>query len=75
MYVEKTAIDEMMVVGAIWKMNDERNKGLRYPDGTPKTFYKGRTDLNTYGYPHRKDRCPECGEWECDYQGVGHYRG
>lgn len=59
----------------VWRMNDERNKGLRYPDGTPKTFYKDRTDLNAYGYPHRKDRCPECGNWECDYEGVGHYRG
>lgn len=59
----------------IWKMNDQRNRGLRYPDGTLKTFYPGRPWLNHYGTPHRTSKCPECGQWECDPDSVGHYRG
>jgi hypothetical protein len=61
------------------KMNDYK-WGESYPDGTVKTFYidkdgRKRKDLNKYGYQHRDRRCPECGAWECDPEGVGHYRG
>lgn len=75
MYVEKTPFETAEMVGLIWKMNDERNRGLRYSDGTLKTFYPDKPWLNQYGYAHAKERCRECGEWECDPQGVGHYRG
>jgi hypothetical protein len=46
-----------------------------YPDGTPKTYYPNKPWLNKYGYLHRAERCNECGEWECDPNGIGHYRG
>lgn len=46
-----------------------------YSDGTPKTFYPGKPWLNKYGYSHATEPCRECGEWECDQNGVGHYRG
>ena len=53
-----------------------------YPDGkTIKTYYKPkegpiRKDLNRYGYSNTiKEPCRECGQWECDLEGVGHYRG
>lgn len=64
----------------IWKMNDQRNRGIRYPDGTLKTYrvmLNGdiRYDLNQYGYSHRETLCEECGKYECDYEGIGHYRG
>lgn len=75
MYVEKTPFDDAVMMGMVWKMNDERNRGLRYPDGTIKTFYPGKPWLNQLGYQHRNARCPECGQWECDPDGVGHYRG
>lgn len=47
----------------------------RYPDGTPKTYYPEKPWLNEYGYSHRTSRCSECDEWECDPNGIGHYRG
>jgi hypothetical protein len=60
----------------VWKMNDERNKTSNfYPDGTPKIFYLGKPWLNIYGYGHATKRCSECGKWECDPNGIGHYRG
>lgn len=47
-----------------------------YPDGAPKTFYPDKPWLNKYGYTHRTtERCCECGKWECDPKGIGHYRG
>lgn len=60
-------------VAFVWKLNSERN--VSYPDGTPKTFYPGKSHLNQFGYGHRTNKCPECGMWECDPQGIGHYRG
>lgn len=75
MHVEKIPFDDAAMIGMIWKMNDERNRGLRYRDGTLKTFHPENSNLNKFGYPHRTNRCPECGEWECDPNGVGHYRG
>ena len=55
---------------------------IMYPDGTPKTFYNDPKTgdvsyhLNRFGYKNdRKEPCRECGEWECDPNGVGHYRG
>ena len=46
-----------------------------YPDGTLKTFYPDKPWLNKYGYPHRThEKCKECGKWECDAEGIGHYR-
>ena len=55
---------------------------IMYPDGTPKTFYTDpktgevKLWLNQFGYTNdRTERCKECGEWECDQNGVGHYRG
>ncbi len=75
-------------MAAVWAANDKRNKAAAkkaaakpphnplYPDGTPKTYYPGKPWLNEYGYSNDKtERCPECGQWECDYEGVGHYRG
>ena len=59
----------------IWKINDQRNRGLRYPDGELKTFYPGRPWLTVYGVPHRNEKCSECGKWECDPDSIGHYRG
>jgi hypothetical protein len=47
----------------------------KYPDGTTKTFYPDKPWLNSYGYSHRDYRCQECGEYECDPNGIGHYRG
>jgi hypothetical protein len=47
-----------------------------YPDGSPKTFYPDKPWLNKYGYTHHTtERCGECGKWECDPKGIGHYRG
>ena len=46
-----------------------------YSDGTPKTYHPKRKDLNSYGCPHATQRCAECGERECDFEDVGHYRG
>ena len=82
-------LEETKKMAAAWAANDKRNKKLTeanamgivkpspdmYPDGTPKTFREGRPDLNSYGYQHATERCQECGEWECDFEGVGHYRG
>jgi hypothetical protein len=73
--MERASIDQVTRDGMIWKINDERNKGLRYSDGTVKTFYPDKPHLNRYGYPHRTQRCPECGQWECDPEGIGHYKG
>jgi len=47
MYVEKNLYDEVALMARAWKMNDERNKGLRYADGTPKPFCEGKPDQNT----------------------------
>lgn len=66
--------EETKKMAAVWAANDARNKAT-YPDGTPKTFREGRPDLNSYGYQHATCRCKECGEWECDPNGVGHYCG
>mgnify|MGYP001016134138 CR=1 FL=1 len=53
-----------------------------YPDGkTPKTYFRDKDGsvkmyLNQYGYSNRiQEPCRECGQWECDLEGVGHYRG
>lgn len=46
-----------------------------YPDGSIKTFQPGKPHLNRYGYSHRETPCPECGKYECDPNGIGHYRG
>lgn len=75
MHIVKTPIYDATMISTVWKMNDERNRGLRYPDGTPKTFFLGKPWLNQYGYPHADTRCQECGEWECNPEEVGHYRG
>lgn len=63
-------------LGYVVRMKMKPSEKQVYPDGTPKTFYPGRRDLNSYGYAHRETApCRECGEWECDPNGVGHYRG
>lgn len=72
--VDTQSVEYVTWMANIWKQNDERSKGLRYHDGTIKTFYPGRSDLNKFGYPHKTNKCPECGEWECDPDGIGHYR-
>jgi hypothetical protein len=66
---------EAELMASAWKQNYKF-----YPDGTKKTFFIDKHGsviyhLNKYGYPHRTQRCTECGEWECDIQGVRHYRG
>lgn len=53
-------------------MTESSNK---YPDGSHKTYYKNKPWLNKYGYAHRTtEPCAECGQWECDPLGIGHYR-
>ena len=71
---EKRERQELLKIQEAKKL-EELKKSDKYPDGSFKTYFPGKPWLNKYGYPHATERCIECGQWECDPEGIGHYRG
>lgn len=68
-YICSMSLDTYMKVVEEWVAAKE------YSDGTKMTFYPNKPWLNKYGYSHADVPCKECGEFECDINGLGHYRG